>query len=236
MDTLEEMRTAVQSDLTITDGSTLFPPTTIDLAINRAYRIIGAMFRWPETEDAKKTSTEADAEYYDYPQNWLPNSIWRLAVDGIYYGEEPDYAPMKFSSYLSWKKDYPNSTDKKWANQWRRYFISPTPSTDGDNNICVWGQKVVDKLTADGSVTIFSYGYPHMNEAIVLEAGAILKRKGEDNDSKQLLSSEAREIVVLAWGKIRQELSKYDNGYSMFEVPDFFGSGISSRKIGDFDL
>ena len=58
MDTLANIRTAVQDDLTIGDESTLYSPTLIDRTINRSYRKVGGLFPWPELQDAKETVTQ----------------------------------------------------------------------------------------------------------------------------------------------------------------------------------
>lgn len=234
MDTFAELRAAVQSDLNVGDESTLYSITAIDLAINRAYRKAGALFPWPELQDAKKTTTQANQEYYDYPQTWRSNSIWKLKVDGDRYGEEPDGSPLSYDDYLNWREDNSTSTDKKWANQWRRYFISPVP-TEADLEICVWGIMNVETLDEDTDVTIFSYSMPEGNEAIVLEAVAILKSKGEQEKSGEFRSLEAKQILAVAWGKIKTENSKYEKNQPFFNVPDFFGGNSNSTKIGDFD-
>src|SRR3990167_4079408 len=124
MDTLANIRAAIQDDLTVGDESTLYSPSHIDRAINRAYRKVAGLFSWPELMDAKKTSTQANQEFYDYPTNWRSNSIWKLTIldsngKDDRYGEDPDGSPLSFDDYLNWKEDNPDSTDKKWANQWR---------------------------------------------------------------------------------------------------------------------
>lgn len=237
MDTLAEMRTAVQSDLNVGSNSSLFPSDTVDLALNRAYRKAGGLFRWPETEDAKKTSTEADQEYYDFPQSWRADSIWRLEVDDNQYGETPDGSPMKYEDYLQWRADSDNdsSTKKKWAVQKRRFFIYPVPTANGSYNISVWGQAVVDEMTEDASITIFSYSMIECNEAVVLEAVAILRNKGEDQGGSQFVSAEAKQILVVAWGKVQQEQAKYEKTQPFFEVPDYFGKANTADTIGDFE-
>jgi len=222
MDNLGELRRAVQSDLTVGDESTLYSPTTIDLAINRAYRKAGSLFPWPELADSKKTTTQASQEYYDYPSTWRSNSIWKLEVDGERYGEDPDGSPLSFDDYLNWQEDYPDSTDKKWANQWRRFFFSPIP-TVADLVICIWGFMVTETLVEEADVTIFSYSMTECNEAIVLEAVAILKAKGEQEKAGEFRSLEAKQILAVAWGKIAREQSKYEKIYPSFDVPNFFG-------------
>lgn len=239
MNTLSDLRQNVQDDLTVGEESTLYSPTVIDRALNRAYLKCAYLYRWPQTEDAKKTSTQANLEYYDYPQTWRSDSIWRLEVDGDQYGEDPDGSPLAFEDYLTWRAndDNANSTDKKWANQRRRYFIYPVPTSDGSYNISVWGLINVTALSADGDTTIFSYNMPEGNEAIVLEAVAILKSKGDDDKSSQFKSLEAKQILTVAFNKIKQESSKYDKNQPMFYVEDMFADSKSKVKkdIGNFN-
>lgn len=218
MDTFLELITAVQSDLTVTSDSTLYPLSTIKLALNRAYRRAGGLFRWPETEDAQKTSTQNGQEYYDYPTTWRPNSAWKLVVDGEDYGD-----PLVFKDYLYEKEnEIPSGADFLWANQWRRFFMYPTPAAAGSLNVSIWGVKIVTALSADADTTIFSYAMPECNDAIVLEAVAILRSKGEDNSTSQFKSVEARALLATAWNKIKQDKAKQEKTQPIFNVPDFF--------------
>ena len=232
MDTLAEMRIAVQSDLNVDATSALFSPTIIDRVLNRAYRKAGSLFPWPELMDAKKTISENLNAYYDYPATWRSNSIWKLVVNDVKYGEVPDGSPLVFSDYLNWKEDYSTSTDKKWANQERRYFLSPVPANGVE--ICIWGQMVTTAMTVDGSVTIFSYHMNECNEALILEAVAILKSKGDKEDSSQFRSDEAKQILAVAWGKIRKEKAKYEKRQPFFNVPNFFGQTSNNNLTGKF--
>lgn len=222
MNLFSDLYAAVQSDLTIGTESSLFPLATVKLAVNRAYVKSAALFRWPETEDGKKTSTQADIDYYDYPQLWRPDSIWKLMVDDVNYGD-----PLSFKDYLYEIEnltggELPCGRDYLWTNQWRRYFIYPTPTAAGSNNIVVWGQESVEDMSADADVTIWSYSMPECNEAIVLEAVAILKSKGEQEQSSQFKSAEAKQILVVAWNKIKQEQDKLKSTQPEFDVPDFY--------------
>ena len=232
MNLFTDLIQAVQDDMTIGNDSTLYPLTLVKRAINRAYRKTAGLFRWPETEDAKKTSTQANQEYYDYPQTWRSDTVARLEVDGDQYGEDPDGSPLAWSDWLIWKADENNddSTDKKWATQKRRYFIQPIPTTAGTNNICVWGQVIPDALSADGDATIFSYSMPEGNEAIVLEAVAILKAKGEREKAGEFRSIEAKQILLVAWGKIQKEQGKFEKNLPFFDVPDYFAQTRGSGK------
>jgi hypothetical protein len=236
METFVDIIQAVQDDLNIGDESTLYSPVLVKRAINRAYRKVGALFPWPELQDALKTSTQIDQEYYDYPKTWRSNSIWKLVIDDERYGEDPDGSPLSFDDYLNWKEDNPDSTDKKWANQWRRFFVWPVPTTQGNNNICVWGIKVISTLSADADETVFSFSTPEANEAITLEAVAILKSKEDQENASRFRSTEAKQILTVAWGKISKEMAKYEKNQPFFQVNDMFGDGNSKDLRGRFDI
>lgn len=231
MDLFSEIRAVVYDDLTSGTESTLFSQTTVDRNINRAYRKAGALFRWAETEDAKKTSTVNGQEYYDYPQTWRPDSVWKLEIDGVDYGD-----PLIFKDYLIEKEnDFPSGLEKAWSNQWRRFFVYPIPTANGSYNISIWGQKVVDALVNNSDTTIFSYAMPECNDAVAIEAVAICKAKGDQQNDGEFLSMEAKQILINAWAKIQQEQKKYETTQPFFEVPDFFGKGGSKTRIGRFD-
>lgn len=238
MDTFAGLVAAVQSDVTIDNTSSFVPPDTVKLAVKRAYYKAGALHRWPQLEDAKKTSTVNGNEYYDYPQNWYPQSIWKLMVDNQDYGD-----PLLFKDYL-YEKDNnePSALKYMWGSQAQRYFIYPTPTTNGNNNISIWGSKAVDALVNDDDVTIFSYIMRECNHAIILEASRIIKMKGEDMQDTiiprvgEMRDLEAQDILMKAWNRIRMEMVKREKTQPMFDVPDFFGSRFNNikGKIGDF--
>jgi hypothetical protein len=231
MDTFLEIIQAVQSDNTVGDESSFLDLATVKLAINRAYiNKVSNIFKWPQTEDAKLTSSLANHEYYDYPDYWRPNSIWKLVLDGEDFED-----PLAFRDYEYEKEhSYPSGKQKIWSNKALRYFISPAPSADGDENIEVHGQKIPAKLVDDGDLTIFSLNMPELNEAIALEAKAILKAKGEELEPSQFASAEAKQICITGWGKLRQETAKYEKTLPQFNVPDFFGRPRTRDRIGNF--
>src|SRR3990167_9098153 len=232
MDDLADLVQATQDDLNVDDNSTLYPQAVIKRAINRAKRKAEALYPWSELHDAKKTTTQTDQEYYDYPSNWRTLSVWKLTVtptgaDEERYGEDPDGSPLSFDDYLNWKEDYPDSTDKKWSNQKRRFFIWPIP-TVATSTIAVWGIMVsTADLVEDADETIFTDSAPECNEAIELEAVAILKAKGDNEKSAQFKSAEAKQILTTAWAKIVKENAKYEKNMPFFNVEDYYGKGTT---------
>lgn len=233
MDTLSDMRSAIQSDLNVSTNSSLFPPATIDSKINRAYIKIANYVRWDDLEDAKTTSTQASQEYYDVPDTWQYNSAWRLMVNDVIYGEKPDGSPLAFKDYLEWKEDNENSTLKKWSMYRNQIFIYPTPSTAGIE-IVAWGLRNISTLSSDSDQTIFSENSPLLNEAIVLEATAMLQRKGEKDDQGEFVSTEAQRIVLVASNRQKRENAKFEKAQPVLNVPDFFGNQTSEDTIGNF--
>jgi hypothetical protein len=219
MDTLSEFRVEVQSALNVGDNSSLFPPTTIDRALNRAYIKCARLFRWPQLEDAKLTTTQANVEYYDLPDGWSPDSMYKLQIGTDYYGEEPDFSPMAFQDYLNWKADEDNedSTEKKWAVHGNQYFIYPTPTASA-LVISIWGQKNVTKMTIgdDTATTIFS------------------DNMGESDQVGELFSAEAKGILSVAFNKVKQESAKEEKEQPMLEVTDMFGKASVTDTIGRF--
>ena len=247
MDIFTDLIQGVQDDLNIGDDSTLYPQALVKRYINRAYRNkVAALFPWPELQDAKKTPTQANIQYYDYPNTWRSNSIWKLSITDTAgteerYGEDPDGSPLTFDDFLNWKEDYPDGTEKKWANQQRRYFVTPTPTAAGSiatgiRVISIWGIKIPTALSADGDTTVFSYSMPEGNEALVLEAAAMLKTKGEQEKSAEFKSTEAKQILAVAWGKIRKENAKYEKNQPFFDVPNWFGDTTTKDLRGKFDI
>lgn len=238
MDTFADLIQGAQDDLTIDDNSTLYPPALVKRAINRAKRKIEGLFRWPELEDAKKTSTVSGQEYYDYPQAWRPDSIWKLWVDS----DDNDFGdPIDFKDYLyEQENDFPAGKETLWGNQWRRFFFridGEITTTNGNNNITIWGIKVTSALSATTDTTIWSYSMPEVNEAIVLEAVKILKAKGEEQQSGELLSAEAKATVVIAWNRLKQDKAREEKTQPLLNVQDMFQPNRAGRKdtnIGKF--
>jgi len=232
MDTFLEMDQALQDDLTVGPESTFFTPEVRARALTRAYRKAGGLFRWPDLQDARDTSSITNQEDYDFPTDFRSHTIWKLIVNGSDMGD-----PISYKDYQYEKENsVPSGMTKMWAVFKRKYFIYPTPTTNGSKNISIWGQEAVDTLVNPGDTTIFSYSQPECNEAIVLEAGAILKAKGGELKDGQFMSAEAKQILSLAWNDIKRQTARYEKTTPFFDVPDLFPSGrtVRNTNIGNF--
>ena len=237
MDSLSDFRTAVQSGVNVGANSSLYTPTIIDRVINRSYIKCYRLYRFPQLKDAKLTTTQANIAYYDMPDTWSPDSMYRLTVNGDEnpYGDAPDFSPMVFQDFLDWKADSNNtsSTDKKWAVHGNQYHFTPTP-TEANLVISIWGQKNADALTLDASETIFTDNMPECNEAVVEEAIAILQHKGEKDQVGQLFSAKSQGILAIAFSKLKQETPKEEKENPMLQVKDMFGKASVTDTIGRF--
>lgn len=230
MDTFSEIRLAVYSDLTASQDSTLYNVTDVDKAINRSYDKCAALFRWSKTEDAKITTTQLNIDYYDFPDTWRPDSAWKLTVNGVDYGD-----PVLFPDYLKEIEDgIPSGLERMWSQQWTRFFIYPTPASAG-LDITIWGAEIPDLLVNDSDTTIFSYSLRECNDAIVQEAVAILKNKTDNANISQFRSTGAKQILITAWTRIRQEQMKFQKIKPMFNVPDFFPKNGVKTTQGKFN-
>lgn len=236
MDTFDEIRAVVRSDVNVSENSSLFPSETIDSAINRAYIRAGGLFPWKQLQNAKKTSTAINQENYDQPTDWYPDSIWRVSVDGKVFGERPDGSPIDFSDYLLWKENNPTSQEKKWSKFEKQFFLFPVPTTVGNKNIIIFGQKVVTELVNPTDKTIFSVSMPEGNDAVALEAVEILKFKGEATQLGGMISQKAQQILTTLFSKGKGARSTYEKVQPFLDVPDFFGNSNMSRlPTGDFN-
>src|SRR5258706_5888771 len=246
MDLFSDIVAAIQSDLNIDSNSTLFDTGTIKLNANRAYRKVSAYHRWPPLRDAQKTSTVAGQEDYDYPQNWQPDSIWKVRIAGKDMG---DATTLK-DYYNEVEINFPSGNKYIWTTQNDRILVQyngAAPITNGDNDIELWGFNYPPKMVADADVTVFSYNHPEINEAIVLEALSICRIKGGEQPVRLLryiqgallLSIEAQGILDKTWAMIQQEQAKIDKTQAQWNVSDMFATGINrvnSKRynIGNF--
>lgn len=239
MDTFDDLRNAVKSDINWSPTGGFISTDDIDRAINMAYYSAGGMHKWPDLEEALHTNSKSTQEYYQYPQYFYPESIWKLTVDSVDYGD-----PVLFKDYLYEKENnFPSGLKKLWSSRGRQYFIYPTPTTNGSGNIVIWGFKVVATLSALLDTTIFSYVMRNCNRAICLEAAAILKMKGEDLQETivprvgEMRDLKATALLNQEWARLRMERMKREGTRPMWDVPDYFRTnvgGMKNTKIGDF--
>ncbi len=111
-------------------------------------RVCNFKKRWKFLELAKYTTTKANQEYYDEPEDFKTDSIYYMEVDG------DEYVKKSWSEYQQYKAA--ESDEKIFAIHNGFYFLNPTP-VEADKTIDLWGIKkpvpLADwKTAADDSV------------------------------------------------------------------------------------
>lgn len=209
------------------DSSTTYPEARIKMVVANTYILAGGLFPWTETAKAKQTSTANGQDYYDYPESFYTDSIEALYIDN------KKYVRKAYADFRDWKVEYPNSTDRYFADYGRQFWVTPTPTTDGSLNIDVWGHEQVTPLVENTDKTIFSLHDDSGNEAIVKISFATLIRRvdtvlaeKEEKAGYDLLS------VLHSKEKNHQQLDQRLNK-PFFNVPNYFATRGSS-PIGNF--
>ncbi|MHA1400155.1 MAG: hypothetical protein ACTSQE_07385 [Candidatus Heimdallarchaeaceae archaeon] len=229
METRLELVTELQGRLSAVSTSTVFTTTWLQDQISNAYLWVGSRKPWPPNEKGWIADSLLTQEYYDYPANCKTGSILRLTLDSI------EYDKKNFEDYLDYIKENPSDTKTKIFSEYaRQYFIFPAPTTNGTDNINIWGTEQVAKLENDSEVTIFSYSEPDINEAIILKAEAVgLKKIGKTSEAKERIE-EAQVIIELGYTRIaHREQRNQRLDHPKFDVPDYFSDGQAS--IGNFE-
>lgn len=219
MQTRSEMETELLSRLQVAANSTLFPASRLTLLIQNAHIWATQIAYWHDLVRARMTNSFSSYEYYDYPANFRSESIIRLEMDG------DEYKRKNWEDYLTFKDNNPSSTKKMFASFGRQFFIHPTPTTNGTNNITAWGSIQADSLSAASSTTIFSNNKEEGNEAIVRKAFSDAMRTAKAD----LAKSEEQEAITILMKLASDEQNNTKRNqrlqHPMLAVPDYFASG-----------
>lgn len=227
MNTRTDLETELKAQLQVGDNSTLFPSSRITTLIKNAYMWATQLYIWVDLVKAKCTSTYAGQEYYDYPEDFRSGTIVLLTVDG-----EP-YENKNFKDYQLFKYENPSSTEKIFANFGRQFFIHPTPSTTGSNNIIVYGAVQAEELDESTDETIFSGNKESANECVVKKALSVAVKNTDQN-----LSVKEEKDAIAILGKLNADEWKSSamnqKMTPMLNIPDFFSNQIGG--VNNFSI
>lgn len=228
METRAEMENELKERLQATANSGMYSASRLTELIQNAYSWATSLFTWSSLVKAMTTSSQEDKYYYDYPEEFKTNSIFRLEIDGDSYDKK------NYEDYLDYKLNYPTTTEKKiFADHARWFFIFPTSPAYVSNNIDVWGMVEADPLSSSLSTTIFSNNTNLGNEAIVRKGFADGIRRLDNTLAK---AEEDSAIALLQKVFEKEQINKQRDKrlqHPKWDVPDFFKSG-SSSPIGRF--
>lgn len=224
-----DFQNAILDDLSVDSSNTFYNTPMIKRLINRAVRKAAAAYDWPYTERALKRDSESGQEYYNYPENWKPDSIKKLKYNGEKYDKK------RFQDYEDYQEEYgTGATDKIFSDYRNRYFINPAPAQDIAGGIEIWGQEIPDDMVDDTDTTPFS-AEPEIEEIIIdITRGLILqKNKGSDMARSDKIIKEAMVLLSLVWDKVKKRQTGYKSkNKSMFKRLNLFSN--KGTQIGSF--
>jgi len=232
INTLHDIVAEVTNRIGITTNSTFFTSTKINSVCVDAYNWSVALYQWPMLETAKKTTTQVNQYYYDYPEGFMTDSVARVIVDGDLYELK------NFDDFLNYKYETAVTTvsgKKIAADYGKQIFIYPTP-TVANLDIMIWGLEMPDELT-ENEDTIFTDSDIMGNEAVVKKALSVLLAQANRKQEGQAEEAEAIAMLANLYSKILKRQAKYQRlDKQMFNVPDFFGNNNEEVEdnIGNF--
>lgn len=226
MDTREDLEQELLSQLEAADNSSIYPASRLTQLIKNAYKWATNLFIWNDLVRAKCASTVAGNYYYDYPDEFRSDTIIALEVDG------EDYEQINFEDFKTFKKDNPNSNEKLFASFGRQYFIFPTPTTNGTNNIDVYGAIQADDLVNSSSQSIFSGNKDSGNESVVRKAFSVAIKRADSSLSEKEEKAATAELGRLNAIEVKGRQRQKRKQHPRFNVPNFFAQGTS--RVGNF--
>lgn len=148
--------------------------------INRAGQRVCNYHDWQDLELAQYINTRNQREYYDYPMQFKPNSIFQLTIGGNEY-EKRSWADFEAEK---------NDGVSKFSSHDGYYFLDPIPADDLE--IVVFGNRKWNKLTEDNDEAILPEQF---DEAILkLALAGCLKKENRYNEA----NSEIAEVETPA--------------------------------------
>lgn len=189
---------------------------------------------FPSLSRARITSTLANQDYYDYPPDFLTDSIQRLYVGTKRYDRKNfedfrDYVDSSLDPAMA-----PDPSKRYFANYGRQYFIWPVPVSTGTNDLTVWGNIQTPGLPLSSSTTIFSLWDDSGNEAIVQKAFSVVMQRIAPQEAVAA-KQDAVTLLGVLYKRVTDQLQRDQRlNHPFFNVMDMFGSNSGQASIGNF--
>lgn len=202
-----EIKTNIKDDFSIASGANdaFYNDTYIQLVANRAVKWLADLHDWQQTQYGYTRSSVALQEYYNYPEDFKTDRIWKLRFNGINYDRK------SFADYLKYQEDNTNSaTDKIFTDFQRQFFINPAPTTIA--TIEIWGHKMPDTMSASGDTHPFA-GEADLEEAIVQYGVGICLKKARGSNFALGVAEQEKAVAKAnkVWETQKKEQAKYQN-------------------------
>ena len=237
MQTRADFESELQIRLLSANNSTNFGAARLTKLIQDAELWATSLHFWPQLSRARVTDTFAGQEYYDYPDDFLTDSINRLYINGKRYdrknfGDFRDYVDAPTATSFP-----PDQTKNFFANYGRQYFVFPVPTVTGpDDNLIIWGNIQSPGLPLSTSTTIFSLWDDSGNEAIVQKAFSVAMQRIAPSEAAAA-KQDALGLLAIMYKRVTDQLQKDQRlNHPFFQVFDMFGAQSGMATIGNFGL
>ena len=244
MQTRSDMEAELAIRLMSANNSSNFGATRLTTLIKDAEHWGTSIHFWPMLQRGRIFDTQANSEYYDYPTDFLTDSLSRIYVN-VASSYKPTTGFIRYDR-KNWEdfRDYvdaptpssqnPDSTKHYFADFGRQFFLWPVPTVTGDDNGIVWGNIQSPGLPNSNSTTIFSQWNDSGNEAIVLKAMSVALIRIAPQEAA---AAEAKAIQLLGtmYKRVVDNMQKDQRlDHPMFNVFDMFGAQSGMATIGNF--
>jgi len=199
--------------------------------------------RWTFSEKAYTTSTVANTaalgagEYYDYPNDFQPDSIELLRVTGS-DGKYDTYKKIRYLDYIKYREENENGDEKLWTDHNRYYFVNPKAwSSVAGRTIEVHGKIRATNLTDSTAALPFSPDSDNEensgNEAIVKIAKAYALESEKYKNYKQAQIEKQDAFAILDSLKKREEeeqVTYQTQDRPLFDSPPIIGNDFGGSS------
>jgi len=222
--TFLEMQNAVYDDLGKANTDPFYTLAMIKRYINRAKNRVEGAHDFPHLERSDVRDSEVH-EYYNYPEDWKQDSIYKLKFD------DDDYQKVRFKDYLKHQED--GGTDKIFSDFRNRFFINPAPTSVVVKGIELWGQEYSADLSADTDKTPFTLER-EIEEIIcnVARGMAVQKDKSKRAEGIEIVREEMTRLEIINRRILKRKSSYHFKDRSMFSKVNLFPG--ESNRTGNF--
>lgn len=225
--TFLELQNAIYDDLNTTNTDSFFTLALVKRYINRQINRVAGLFPWPHIRIAEIRDSVAGQEWYNYPEDWYQNSIYRLTYNG------DKFNPTNFNDFEDLKADNDKS-EKRFANFENKYFLDPIPTADLVGGISIWGYKKPTILVNDTDVNPFSEDAEIEEEIVNLTRAMLMqKQKGSYLAQGRTLEKETIANITAIWKKTYMKEAKFMTKTREMFKPINILNQPSNRSIAD---
>ena len=224
--TFKEAQDAILDDFSATSSDTFFTTAIIKRYLNRQMRRISGLYPWPHTKTAETRDSEINQEWYNYPEDWVQDSIYLVEYNGN------KYDPADFADYEKMKTDQ-DTSENIFANFENKYFLYPKPVIAVVNGISLWGHKLPAALVADADNSPYTED-PEIEEEWVNLTRAMLmqKQRGSFLAQGRALEKDTLSNLTAIWKKVYMKKAKFQTKSREMFKPINILNQPSTRSLG----